>query len=983
MRVKFFVLIAIFSMFFAACDKKMKWENENDPNSDIYGKCEEGQHKCYGSYISLVCRDGKWESFSDCSAKRPCVVETGECLAPESDDVYYGDEDGSYVENNRVVVQLAWKQGFKSQLDSQQEEGVAVDLDLHLVKRNSLEAEQYGFERTDGLLGTSMKNKGLNCDVEDPACEKYWRHDDCSAFDNGKLTPDIEATIAWGASFGIDNMWGGGNYEHPETVTMGSTKDAVIDASEPVIPDDQYLVVVSYGNCNSNYRYGEDRCKEGYQGDGAAYEVDARVTILVDGEEVPRAAADDRPADHYYETTKDFKIKLHEWKVVAVINWDNSLKGPESNPQYSGNAVVSDTPMPDQGIEIDPVRYPVCVFDTSDAVLVPVWNAEDYQDYIQTPRSYNDDEEYWIMGECHQPDEPSLSPGDKRNAHCTGLLSGAEWNTVSGITQEWDGASWQPSAKGTYNEEASTTECRFKCKENYTWNGSKCVADTRTVTCENLPENAEWNTVSEITQTWTGSDWSPSSTGVYNEAPSTEYCYFKCREHYDWDMYYSCRPGTQTVACTGKPANATWNVSIIYQTWDENAGEYLPSSESSYYDGDNVPSNTCTFRCDEYHDWIDSNCLKNPCLPDNPCFGLENSNGNCSPENNYTEYSCGCENETVWDGTCCVPMVNTFPECSPSSTFPCFDSSSGLIWSYREHDNVTWDYAGVVCGSMNNDGYGSGWRLPTISELRTLIKECNGTKMPDGTCGVRDDDVVCLSEDCQDESCYSCNDESEHSKFGETGWFWSSSLVTGKEDNAWGVGFQGADVYSNPRTGIWNVRCVKPMCASGYVWNAETKQCYVPIECNPNTCFKTHTCSGTGVLGIEMTGTAEGHGTCNNTNGICECEQGWLTGTSSFGTGTTMQCEAMGSIFETLNNVECTVCDKNNPPSEYAASGCPQEKTGDTSLCSDLSSAFCGPNGSCYYEPDGGHQLYCVCGDGYHLDNGDKYTGFCESDGDI
>ena len=154
-------------------------------------------------------------------------------------------------------------------------------------------------------------------------------------------------------------------------------------------------------------------------------------------------------------------------------------------------------------------------------------------------------------------------------------------------------------------------------------------------------------------------------------------------------------------------------------------------------------------------------------------------------------------------------------------------------------------------------------------------------------------------------------------------------------------------------------------------------------ECDTNKCFKTHECSGTSSLGIEMTGTITGHGTCSNTTGECICDPGWKTGTSDLGQGTTVQCGALVTVFETLNNVECAICDKNNPPSQYASTGCPQELAGDdeASWCSSIYSwSFCGTGGSCYYEPAGSHQLYCVCESGYHLDNGDKYTGYCVED---
>lgn len=165
-------------------------------------------------------------------------------------------------------------------------------------------------------------------------------------------------------------------------------------------------------------------------------------------------------------------------------------------------------------------------------------------------------------------------------------------------------------------------------------------------------------------------------------------------------------------------------------------------------------------------------------------------------------------------------------------------------------------------------------------------------------------------------------------------------------------------------------------CASGYFLS--NGACIK--SCDTNKCFKTHECSETvEVFGVEIpiTATISSHGTCSNTTGECMCDAGWKTGTSDLGQGTTVQC---GTI-ETLNNVECAVCDKNNPPSQYASSGCPQELTEDTSLCNSIYSfTFCGYYGSCYYEPTGSHKLYCVCSSGYHLDNGDKYSGYCTAD---
>ncbi len=292
------------------------------------------------------------------------TVDKATGLASDTADITVVPE---IIPQARVVAQLTWKQGFKTKAESESKEGASIDLDLHLIKKESLEAPQYGFTPTEGLLGTSYRwdENESACPSTLPECEKYWRHDDCSFGDPGLEGVEEGRTIAWHASLDIDNTWGGNNYETPETIGLGPIADYDGDGQPDVdIIDDQYLVVVGYVNCVSNYSEGRDRCDPQYTGEDSAYEVDARVEILIDGDEAPRKAGKDRPADNYASTTKDFKIKVNEWKAIAVVKWD------------SGNAIVTDTAMPDEGITTDPVNHPVCTYDNSDAVLIPIWDAD-------------------------------------------------------------------------------------------------------------------------------------------------------------------------------------------------------------------------------------------------------------------------------------------------------------------------------------------------------------------------------------------------------------------------------------------------------------------------------------------------------------------------------------------------------------------------------------------------------------------------------
>ena len=55
-----------------------------------------------------------------------------------------------------------------------------------------------------------------------------------------------------------------------------------------------------------------------------------------------------------------------------------------------------------------------------------------------------------------------------------------------------------------------------------------CAGATRTGECTKLPENAERNTATSITQTRDGGQRLPSEKGTYNETPSASECRFKC-----------------------------------------------------------------------------------------------------------------------------------------------------------------------------------------------------------------------------------------------------------------------------------------------------------------------------------------------------------------------------------------------------------------------------------------------------------------------
>ena len=394
---------------------------------------------------------------------------------------------------------------------------------------------------------------------------------------------------------------------------------------------------------------------------------------------------------------------------------------------------------------------------------------------------------------------------DSKHNYCYDLPAYAKWNTVSSITQVWNGETWVPDNKGVYDTTPSTTECHFVCDENYEWNGTSCYAATKTENCTDLPENASWNTVSQITQTWNGYSWTPDTKGYYNPTPSTTQCRFKCKDKHfyhddkcvtpctegicnipnstglcnalSWDKYnceceenytwndstLTCDANSKTTKCIGLPSNAAWNiVASITQVW--NGTEWLPTNESSY--SETSSTTECRYKCKTNYSWENSVCTPNSRVTD--CTGL--------PEN--ANWNNGLTVTQTWNDPVWTPSANGSYSTNPGTTpctFQCNEdyhwANPKCVYNQRTADctglpaNAQWNSVSKITQTWNN-----GWTpnttgkfnaSPSTSECRF---KCNDNYFWDGTrcaadqcnpkiCDIPNSTGVCISKGANKQTC--------------------------------------------------------------------------------------------------------------------------------------------------------------------------------------------------------------------------------------
>ena len=217
---------------------------------------------------------------------------------------------------------------------------------------------------------------------------------------------------------------------------------------------------------------------------------------------------------------------------------------------------------------------------------------------------------------------------------------------------------------------------------------------------------------------------------------------------------------------------------------------------------------TCGYECD--------NGVCTDCEPDcdDKCGGASDGcGGSCNAScpsgkvcSSQTCVPCGQIGEPCCVGDSCTEGICTSGTCQVVGWY---DSNSNLTWMVNPSVNkMEWAVAVNYC-----NGLSGGWHLPTISELRSLLRGCPATETG-GSCGLTDS---CLSESCISSSCDGCSENGGP----DNGCYWpneiegtcmaaflSSSSYATDTNRVLFVYFRYGSVGHNSKTSIGYIRCV-------------------------------------------------------------------------------------------------------------------------------------------------------------------------------
>ena len=363
---------------------------------------------------------------------------------------------------------------------------------------------------------------------------------------------------------------------------------------------------------------------------------------------------------------------------------------------------------------------------------------------------------------------------ESRQSSCTGLIENSVWNTTSQITQTWDWgeALWLPSQTGSYSEEPSTTECRFKCEDNYCW----------------------WGAETGCTDKKSLGNICTGQTSCYDASSSMTCPTSESADFYGQDAYYAslgkCTPQSFTVQTISSQnmvvdnnTGLMWQQTVTSASYAlENAKTYCSNLTYAGYSDWRLPKPRELLTIidnSRYHPAIDTSYF-----PDAPSgyFWSSSQDGDYAWRVYFNYGSVDYNLKSVVANVRCVRgeslPQNYFNSSTVNGDVIVTDTSTGLIWQKTYETEKSWQQALDYCKKLTYAGY-SDWRLPNKNELASLVYHNMNpaSDFPDMPSAV----------------------------------FWSSSTQSDYTDNAWYVDFFSGSVGNVDKTknDMIYVRCVR------------------------------------------------------------------------------------------------------------------------------------------------------------------------------